>query len=1147
MRAQGTTIEISASDLSQFLGCRHRTGLELAVVRGMLTAPTWVDPIIAVLQQRGFEHERGYADSLREQGLQVADLSDRVGADSLEASIEAMRSGIDVILQPALRRGRWFGRPDILRRVDGVSKFGAWSYEVFDTKLAKETRGGTVLQLALYSELLTVEQGTTPEYFSVVTPDPDSPVQRYRTNDFAAYYRLIRSQLDATTVLEPRAITDANYPEQVEHCDVCRWWSVCDKRRHDDDHLSLVAGISHLQIRELRNAGVGTLASLAGLPLPLPFKPRRGALETYERIHEQARVQLEGRLQGSPYHELLPIQENQGLARLPLPARGDIFLDLEGDPFARDGGREYLFGLVSVEADGASPYRSFWAHNDAEERLAFEAAMNVILELWATNPTMHVYHYAPYEPSAFKRLMGRHATHEADIDRMLRAGLFVDLYAVVRHALRASVEKYSIKDLEPFFGFTRSVDLADARAHLRVVERALELNAVDAITKEDREAVEGYNRDDCVAALRLRDWLEGLRNGLEAGGPVIPRPEPGQGEPPEQLGEREKRVRALMASLAADVPPDVTERNGEQQARWLLANLLEWHRREDKTSWWEFFRLRDLSEDELMDERGAISGLNHIGRVEEGKRGSPTDRYSFPAQDTEVGRGDELHVPPEGAKFGSAAAIDTIQGTVDIKKRKDRAEHHPQAVFTNAIVDSKVLAAALTRIAEDVIARGIDASSGPYCAARDLLVGKPPRLSSGEFAMRERETAVEFAVRIGPVLKETVLAIQGPPGSGKTFVGAKMICELVRRGLRVGVTAVSHKVIRNILNAVIKAAQETGQRIRCAEKVSEEGEESTTIEEISDNSEILEQLRNRDIDVVGGTAWLWSREDAQDSLDVLLVDEAGQMSLANVLAVSTAAKSVVLLGDPQQLEQPQQGSHPDGTDVSALDHILGDSKTIPSERGIFLPVTWRLAPSICAFTSELFYESRLRSRDGLERQRLVGTAPFEGAGLWAVRTDHEGNQNASPEEVSAIERIVSALLRPEAQWIDANDEAHALRPGDILVVAPYNAQVTLLGEALGPRGIRVGTVDKFQGQQAPVVIYSMATSKPEDAPHGMEFLYSPNRLNVATSRAQCVCILVASPRLFEPECRSPRQMQLANALCRYVELATSASLPLMDG
>jgi superfamily I DNA and/or RNA helicase len=276
----------------------------------------------------------------------------------------------------------------------------------------------------------------------------------------------------------------------------------------------------------------------------------------------------------------------------------------------------------------------------------------------------------------------------------------------------------------------------------------------------------------------------------------------------------------------------------------------------------------------------------------------------------------------------------------------------------------------------------------------------------------------------------------------------------------------------------------------------------------------------------------------QEKLDALFVDEAGQMSLANVLAASQCAHSLVLLGDPQQLEQPQQGSHPPGADLSALEHILKEHQTIPPDRGIFLPETWRLPPAICAFTSQVFYEGKLHSLPGLEQRALRHTGPIDGSGLWVLPVTHEGNQNSSLEEVDAIERLTDAVLREGAQWIDRDGSIEALTPAHVLVVAPYNSQVALLTERLAPRGIRLGTVDKFQGQQAPIVIYSMATSAAEDAPRGMEFLYSLNRLNVATSRAQCACILVASPRLFAPDCRTPRQMRLANALCRYIEMAS---------
>jgi uncharacterized protein len=302
-------------------------------------------------------------------------------------------------------------------------------------------------------------------------------------------------------------------------------------------------------------------------------------------------------------------------------------------------------------------------------------------------------------------------------------------------------------------------------------------------------------------------------------------------------------------------------------------------------------------------------------------------------------------------------------------------------------------------------------------------------------------------------------------------------------------------------------------------------------------------LTSREMDVVGGTAWLWARTEMQGAVDVLFVDEAGQVALANAVAVSAAADSMVLLGDPQQLNQPQKGSHPDGVAISALQHLLGDHETMPSDRGIFLPETWRLSPAICDFTSEVFYESRLRSKPALRSQSLTGIDGFAGSGLLYVDVRHEGRTSSSAEEADVVAKLVARLTSSGSSWISANNTKAQLTIGDVLVVSPFNGQVSRLAERL-PTGARVGTVDRLQGQEAPVVIYSMAASSPEDAPRGMEFLYSLNRLNVATSRAKCAVVIVANPRLFEPECHSPRQMKLANALCRYREMARPYVLQL---
>jgi uncharacterized protein len=287
--------------------------------------------------------------------------------------------------------------------------------------------------------------------------------------------------------------------------------------------------------------------------------------------------------------------------------------------------------------------------------------------------------------------------------------------------------------------------------------------------------------------------------------------------------------------------------------------------------------------------------------------------------------------------------------------------------------------------------------------------------------------------------------------------------------------------------------------------------------------------------VAGGTHFLWSREDAVDTVDVLLIDEAAQMSLANVLAVCPAATTVILVGDPQQLDQPTQGSHPDGTGVSSLDHILCGAQTIDAKQGLFLKDTWRLSPDICAYNSELFYGSKLLSVKGCELQKIQSGSEFSGSGLRYLPVEHSGNTSSSIEEADAVKNIVHAILSSKSTWIDRSCEVHEVTIDDIVIITPYNAQVFEIQQRI-PNAY-VGTVDKFQGQEAPIAIYTMATSSYEEAPRGMEFLYSANRMNVAISRAQCLAILVASPNIFEADCKTPRQMLLANAFCRYLELA----------
>ena len=326
-----------------------------------------------------------------------------------------------------------------------------------------------------------------------------------------------------------------------------------------------------------------------------------------------------------------------------------------------------------------------------------------------------------------------------------------------------------------------------------------------------------------------------------------------------------------------------------------------------------------------------------------------------------------------------------------------------------------------------------------------------------------------------------------------------MICELVHQGASVGITANSHKVIVNILDAAMAAGEERNLDLSAVRKISgkpadEPDDNRVTL--ATDNGAVFAELAGA-CQIGAGTAWLWAREEARDTVDVLFVDEAAQMSLANVLAISHAGPNLVLLGDPQQLDQPTQGTHPDGTGVSALAHLLDGRQTIEEHQGLFLEETWRLHPEICAFTSEAFYEGKLDSRPGLEDQVVISSGPVTGTGLRFLPISHYGNQSFSDEEADQVAVLLSSLVDGDSSWVDQNGREKPITSDDVLIIALYNAQVFKIQERMP--GARVGTVDKFQGQEAPVVVYSMASSTPEEAPHGMEFLYSMNRLNVATS------------------------------------------------
>src|SRR6266404_1680844 len=675
MRLQSNLIRLAATDLSNHLACRHLTSLDLSVAHGLRTAPDWRSPDLVVIQERGKRHEAAYLTYLADKKkLPVVGLEGIKDDQTLLAETRRlMEQGAEIIAQGALAHGQWFGRPDVLRRVPKPGSKWDWSYEVVDTKLARETKAATILQLSLYSELLNKVQECEPEWMWVVAPGSDFAGEAYRVTEFAAYFRHVKNRL-AQTVFTGGEI--GTYPEPVPHCDVCRWFRECDAHRRGDDHLSLVAGIRRQQRSQLEEWNTETMAKLAVLPIPLKERPQHGSREGIERVREQARVQVAARLENRPVYEpLLPVAAGRGFCRLPEPSADDVFLDLEGDPFIGEAGLQYLFGLAFRNASGELIYEKRWALNREEEKRAFEWLVDEIARRREANSRMHVYHFGAYEPGALKRMMGMYATREDEIDGLLRAGALVDLHQAYKQGMRASVEEYSLKKAEAFYGFQRMTRPEASRAAMRYVEHRLELGwGNEGMPDQVREAMEGYNSEDCFSAAKLSDWLEEEREKLMASGVEVPRLPEKSGDPSEKLKEKLDRVAALTELLSAEIPVDPAARTEEQAARWLLAQLLSWHRREDKRAWQDGYRYAEMNDEDLLDERVGLTRMSFVERVESGRQ-VPTDRYSFEPQRSNVRAGKELYYGDE--KFGEVVTIDQAKGVVDIKKTKKSAEVHP--------------------------------------------------------------------------------------------------------------------------------------------------------------------------------------------------------------------------------------------------------------------------------------------------------------------------------------------------------------------------------------------------------------------------------------------------------------------------------------
>lgn len=1103
---------LSASRLNDFLGCRHRSALWLAGVE----PPPEDNPSLELVREKGFEHEaRVLADLEALHGPAVSIPSGGPFAERLSLTAEAMAAGAPLIYQAAFANDRWVGYPDFLVRT-GEDAAGRFVYEPEDAKLAHRAKAEHLIQLNVYARLIEEAGGGAPASGAIHVGGGAAP-ERFdlrRTHHISS--RLMRG-------FEAFAAMDAHEtaPVRTRECGHCPFLPRCEAEWRAADSPVFVAGIRNDQVVKLERASLGTLSALATAD---PATPPPGlARGSWERLVRQARLQKTGAEGGEGVVELLPVEPGRGFSLMPLPADGDLFFDMEGDPLYPEG-LEYLFGLSGpLGPDGEDRFLPIWAHDHAEEKIAFETFMRLLVDHFGRYPQARVYHYAPYETVALKRLAMRYATMEAELDQMLRDQRFVDLYRVVRQGLQASTEGYSLKDLEKIYWGGRDGEVTNAGDSIVEYERWRETGdpaILDAICR--------YNEDDVRSTARMRDWLEELRPAgtpCEASGPEASTPVDGERAAAREAFEQERRDLAerIRASGVAD-----------ERVRDLLAELLWFHQRSQKPAWWAVFERQDWATEELVEDAESLGDLTLVSQVADKRSWVAT--YRFPPQDTRLKVGGTPKIAESLENAGTIVELEPENGHVVLRRGMLKGDFPDSCSLSpGAPLDQGKLVSGVMGLVERLCA---DPASDQ--AMVDMLMRRTPRLAGrpdGAPVVQEGQDLVEATVAAVRDLEDSTLLIQGPPGTGKTYTSARAIVALLQDGRRVGVSSNSHKAIHNILAAVQAHADEIGFSFDGVKKGSR-GDDETAFE-----SRCISTVHNSDevssgYQLVGATAWHFATEDDR-GFDVLFVDEAGQVALGNLAAMSGCARNLVLVGDQMQLPQPVQGVHPGESGLSCLDYALQDHATTPPDRGILLDVSRRMHPGVCDFISSAVYDGRLTAHASTRRRRLEvapGLHPaIRPAGVSVVEVDHQGCTQSSREEAEVVAGLVSELL---GQQLVEGDGVRPMTIDDIVVVSPFNMQVATLKRVLPPDA-RVGTVDKFQGQEAAVVIVSMATSCGADAPRGTEFLFNRNRLNVAISRAQCLAILVRGSRLLEVPGASREDLPRLDLLARLDAAARS--------
>jgi predicted RecB family nuclease len=1110
---------ITPSKITAWLECSHFLTLRNQADADPTTVPTRSMGALAdLLIEKGSRHERDCLQDLENQGRSVYQVPGRNPDETFHQWVKRignpMALGYDVIYQMPFVHEGIRGIADFLVKLDHPER-GFHNYEPIDAKLTRaEGKPGHVLQLCFYADALEALSGFPPRDMHIWLGSGQQ--ESMRVEQFRPYWRRLRHQL--ARLLDQDQI-EGTTPVPCDHCDYCEFNPVCDARWRAEDSLVFVANIRSPERTALETAGVRTLVELSDRAAPVEDLHEANLA----RLHRQAVLQITSREHpdDSPVFELVEPTEDpvfgHGFDHLPQPDNGDVFFDFEGHPFwTAQHDLFFLSGLYYQDSTGTWIYDQRWAHDLAKQSTMVRQLVEFFAHRREDHPNMHVYHYNHTEKSSLERLT-RGTETESLFAALVATGLFVDLYLIAKNSIQVGTESYGLKYLERLAGFERRCGIEQGAG--AVVEYEHYMTTKDPQLLDD---IARYNEDDVAATMALRDWLIARR--------------------PEKTLWREAVLEEPEHVFDTDALVDRLKHFGEHSPEHLLGDLLGYWRRERIANTEPRFAEAASEFAVLYRHSDFIANLSFLGFEETMSRGAPVKNALFtwpvPSVDSKfVGKFNVLYTGAGVERgYGYVPEIDVAKRELKIRwpEGRDEVNGLPLVVTIDDYIGPQQKPGVLVHLAEQILNPSAD--DRPSAVSMALLARARPTFSVGGGPLDGRFTDdLDAALQWVAHLDNSFVAIQGPPGTGKTYSGSHIIHKLISEGQRVGITAMSHAAIDNLLDATYQVFKEKGdlELLRAARRANKPKTGALDGVRYVRSSDV----ENDSYNLVAGTTWLWARSGMRAyPVDVLIVEEAGQLALADALAAANAARNLILLGDPLQLSQVAQADHPDGSGSSVLEHILGEHATIVPTEGVFISETRRMHPDVCSFISSQIYEGRLTSHPSCAQQSTAF-----GTGLRWIEAHHADRSTESPEEADLVAMKISEMIGSE--WTDQRGQARALDAADFMVVAPYNDQVRLLRErflaTLGIEGVQVGTVDKFQGREAPVVFFTMTTSTSEDMPRGPEFLFSRNRLNVAVSRARCLAFLVCTEELLNSRARTIDEMRLIGTLSSFVEFATA--------